>query len=116
MNESRILGVHHFPWLQDWGEIYENNNVCNIFRTFLCDVLYSKKKSIDYSHIVCGFHLSSPIQVTQASGGQERRGLGAAGVHDACSYRGDAVRGGGVYVQDAIHGARHGHAAPGTAL
>ena len=65
MNESRILGVHHFPWLQDWGEIYENNNVCNIFRTFLCNALYSKNKSIDYSHIV-GFHLSSLVEVNHA--------------------------------------------------
>ena len=53
--------------------------------------------------------------MTQASDGQERRGLGVAGVHDACSYRGDAVRGGGVFVQDATHGARHGHATPGIA-
>ena len=35
--------------------VYENNNVCNIFRTFLCNVPCLKKKSIDYSHHIAGF-------------------------------------------------------------
>ena len=88
------------------------------FRTFLYDdyaeYLKIKKKSIDhFSYWWKSFKF--PSIVTQATCGQEGHCLGVAGVHDAGSYRGDAVRGGGVYVQDATHGARHGHATPGVA-
>ena len=55
MNESRILGCitsHGFRT----GRRYRKTNLVIFFRTFLCNVLYSKNKSIDISHIV-GYHL-----------------------------------------------------------
>ena len=45
---------------------------------------------------IAGKSFKFPSIVTQATSGQEGHCLGVAGVHDACSYRGDAVRGGGV--------------------